>query len=82
MPKAPPRTAKSAAFAVPAAAVVRQPREIEGQLVVPPGARFTLVAARFNHFIVDRLVDGAVDALRRHGADLGNVTIVRVPGAW
>lgn len=83
MPKAPPRTAKSAAVAaVSAAPVARQPREIEGQLVVPPGARFTLVAARFNHFIVDRLVDGAVDALRRHGADLGNVTIVRVPGAW
>jgi 6,7-dimethyl-8-ribityllumazine synthase len=51
-------------------------------MVVPAGARFALVAARFNHFIVDRLVDGAVDALRRHGGDLGNVTIVRVPGAW
>lgn len=58
------------------------PREIEGKLVVPAGARFALVASRFNHFIVDRLVEGALDALRRHGADLGNVTIVRVPGAW
>ncbi len=66
-----------------AAPVVRTaPREIEGQMVVPAGARFALVASRFNHFIVDRLVDGAVDALRRHGGDLGNVTIVRVPGAW
>jgi len=75
-----PKTATpAAAAAVPA---VRAPREIEGQLVVPAGARFTLIAARFNHFIVDRLVDGALDALRRHGADMGNVTIVRVPGAW
>jgi len=69
--------------ATPVAPAVRNaPREIEGQMVVPAGARFALVAARFNHFIVDRLVDGAVDAIRRHGGDLGNVTIVRVPGAW
>jgi 6,7-dimethyl-8-ribityllumazine synthase len=57
-------------------------RVIEGTLVVPPGARFALVASRFNHFIVDRLVEGALDALVRHGAEPGNVTIVRVPGAW
>lgn len=58
------------------------PRVIEGTLVAPPGARFALVVSRFNHFIVDRLVEGALDALARHGADLGKVTIVRVPGAW
>ncbi len=58
------------------------PRELEGKLVVPPGTRFAIVASRFNHFIVDRLVEGALDALRRHGADLANVTVVRVPGAW
>jgi 6,7-dimethyl-8-ribityllumazine synthase len=58
------------------------PRAIEGTLVAPPGARFALVASRFNHFIVDRLVEGALDALVRHGADPGKVTIVRVPGAW
>ena len=34
------------------------------------------------HFIVDRLVEGALDALVRHGADAKNVTVVRVPGAW
>ncbi len=61
---------------------VREPREIEGKLVVPAGARFAIVAARFNHFIVDRLTEGAIDALRRHGGDLANVTVVRVPGAW
>ncbi len=55
---------------------------VEGGLVVPPGARFALVASRFNHFIVDRLVDGALDAIVRHGGDASRITIVRVPGAW
>lgn len=57
-------------------------QSIEGTLVVPQGARFAIVAARFNSFIVERLVEGALDALRRHGADLSKVTVVRVPGAW
>lgn len=73
---------KTATPPVAAAPVVRAPREVEGQMVVPAGARFTVLASRFNHFIVNRLVDGALDALRRHGTDMGNVTIVRVPGAW
>jgi 6,7-dimethyl-8-ribityllumazine synthase len=55
---------------------------IEGNLIVPEGARFAVVASRFNHFVVDRLVEGAVDALVRHGADAKNVTVVRVPGAF
>ena len=55
---------------------------VEGGLVVPPGARFVLVASRFNHFIVDRLVDGALDAIVRHGGDASKITIIRVPGAW
>lgn len=59
-----------------------QARVIEGNLVVPPGARFALVASRFNHFIVDRLVEGALDAIARHGGSLGRTSIVRVPGAW
>ena len=59
-----------------------EPRVIEGHLVAPKGARFAIIAARFNHFIVDRLVEGAVDALVRHGAEAANITIVRVPGAW
>ncbi|MFO0555087.1 MAG: 6,7-dimethyl-8-ribityllumazine synthase [Polyangiaceae bacterium] len=58
------------------------PRIVEGQVVVPEGARFVIVASRFNHFIVDRLVDGAVDAIRRHGGASADVTLVRVPGAW
>jgi 6,7-dimethyl-8-ribityllumazine synthase len=59
-----------------------QARVVEGTLVAPPGARFTLVVSRFNHFIVDRLVEGALDALTRHGAAPERTTIVRVPGAW
>ena len=59
-----------------------EPRTIEGNLVVPKGARFALVATRFNHFIVDRLLEGALDALVRHGADAKNLTVIRVPGAW
>ena len=58
------------------------PRVIEGNVVVPKGSKFCIVASRFNHFIVDRLVEGAVDAIIRHGGDAGMITIVRVPGAW
>ena len=57
-------------------------RVIEGTLVAPPGARFAIVASRFNHFVVDRLVEGALDALVRHGVPAEAVTVVRVPGAW
>jgi 6,7-dimethyl-8-ribityllumazine synthase len=57
-------------------------RVLEGNLIVPKGARFAIVASRFNHFIVDRLVEGAMDAIARHGGDEGSVTLVRVPGAW
>jgi 6,7-dimethyl-8-ribityllumazine synthase len=55
---------------------------VEGTLVVPKGARFALVASRFNAFIVDKLVEGALDAIARHGGDSSQVTLVRVPGAW
>jgi 6,7-dimethyl-8-ribityllumazine synthase len=58
------------------------PRVIEGNLVVPGGTRFAIVASRYNHFIVDRLVEGALDALARHGAAPDNVVLIRVPGAW
>ena len=57
-------------------------RTVEGTLVCPKGARIAIVAARFNHFVVDRLVDGALDAIARHGGDLAQVTVVKVPGAW
>ena len=57
-------------------------KSIEGALVVPEGAKFAIVASRFNAFIVERLVEGALDALVRHGGDAKNVSVVRVPGAW
>ncbi len=46
------------------------------------GARFALVASRFNSFIVDHLVQGAIDVLRRHGISEDAITLVRVPGAF
>ena len=45
-------------------------------------AKFCILAARFNSFIVERLVEGAVDALLRHGVDRDDIEIVRVPGAY
>ncbi len=56
-------------------------KSIEGGLVVE-GARFGLLVGRFNSFIVERLVEGAVDALLRHGAKREDIEIVRVPGAF
>lgn len=58
------------------------PPSLEGHLVSPAGARYAIVAARFNSFIVDRLVEGAIDALLRHGASRDHISVIRVPGAW
>ncbi len=46
------------------------------------GFRFGLIVSRFNHFITERLADGALDALRRHGAREEDLEIVKVPGSW
>jgi len=56
-------------------------RKIEGELSARD-LRIGIVAARFNEFIVDSLVRGAVDALQRLGASEKDITLVRVPGAW
>ena len=45
-------------------------------------ARYTIVASRFNDFIVESLIKGALSCLRRHGAADSNIDIVRVPGAY
>lgn len=50
--------------------------------MAPSNANFALVATRFNEFIVSSLIDGARDALRRHGVAEDAITLVRVPGAW
>ncbi|MEE4297882.1 MAG: 6,7-dimethyl-8-ribityllumazine synthase [Pseudomonadales bacterium] len=57
------------------------PKTIEGDFSASD-ARFAIVAARFNAFVVDALVDGAVDMLHRHGVARERITIVKVPGAW
>ena len=53
----------------------------EGDMT-PPAGRFALVAARFNALVVDALVSGAVDGLRRHGVPDDRVDLVRVPGSF
>lgn len=46
------------------------------------GFRFAIVVSRFNSFITDRLVEGALDALKRHGADENKIDIYKVPGSF
>lgn len=45
-------------------------------------ARYAIAVGRFNSFVVESLVSGALDALKRHGVSDSNITVVRVPGAW
>jgi len=54
---------------------------IEGKLSAK-GVRFGLVVSRFNDFINKRLMDGALDALNRHGAEDKNISIIKVPGSF
>lgn len=56
-------------------------RIVEGNLV-HSGARYAIVAARFNAFITDRLVQGALDVLAQHGVDTAVLPVVKVPGAF
>lgn len=53
----------------------------EGDVIVRD-ARFAIVAARFNEFIVESLIKGALHCLRQHGSADGEVEIIRVPGAF
>lgn len=46
------------------------------------GLKFAIIVARFNSFITDRLLAGALDALKRSGATAENIEIVKVPGSW
>ena len=57
------------------------PRIVEGNLSAA-GLRLGIVCSRFNSFITDRLVDGALDAIKRSGGDPETVTIFRTPGAF
>ncbi len=56
-------------------------REIQGELTAT-GLRFAVVTSRFNAFITERLLDGALDALNRAGAGGDSIDVVRVPGAF
>ncbi|WP_300615010.1 6,7-dimethyl-8-ribityllumazine synthase [Dokdonella sp.] len=53
-----------------------------GELRAVAGARYAIVASRWNPRIVDALVDAAVHALREHGVAEAAIDVVRVPGAW
>jgi len=56
-------------------------RVIEGDLQ-GQGIKVALVVSRFNGFITDRLLEGALDALRRHGVEEKGITVVKVPGSF
>ena len=56
-------------------------KTIEGDFVGGKG-RYALVVGRWNSFVVEHLLEGALDTLRRHGVDEKNITIVRAPGAF
>ena len=56
-------------------------RLIEGKLSIE-GAKVGIAVARFNAFVVESLLAGALDALRRGGVDVADITVVRVPGAF
>jgi 6,7-dimethyl-8-ribityllumazine synthase len=54
---------------------------IEGTLVASD-SKVAIVVSRFNSFITERLLDGAIDTWRRPGGDDASITVIRVPGAW
>lgn len=54
----------------------------EGQLIASENDKFCVILARFNDFIGSKLLSGAIDELKRHGAREENIEIVRVPGAF
>ncbi|RLK51368.1 6,7-dimethyl-8-ribityllumazine synthase [Alkalispirillum mobile] len=55
---------------------------IEGDFQNPGATRFAIVASRFNEFVVGHLVEGAADALRRHGVPDDHIDLIRVPGSF
>ncbi len=56
-------------------------RKVEGKLNAE-GIKFAIAVSRFNAFITDRLLEGAVDCIVRHGGSEENITVVKVPGAF
>jgi 6,7-dimethyl-8-ribityllumazine synthase len=62
-------------------AIEENMKTFEGQLEAK-GIKVAIILSRFNSFITERLLEGAVDALSRHGGSADNFTVVRVPGAF
>ncbi len=56
-------------------------KTIEGDLNAK-GLTFGIILGRFNSFIGERLLDGAIDAIKRHGGEENKITVIRVPGAF
>lgn len=57
------------------------PKKFEGQLIAD-GLKIGIVASRFNEFITNKLLEGAIDALKRHGVDEDAISVAWVPGAF
>jgi 6,7-dimethyl-8-ribityllumazine synthase len=55
---------------------------IEGKLSLQSSSKIAIISSRFNHIITDRLVEGAKDAILRHGGSEENIDLVLVPGAF
>lgn len=55
---------------------------IEGNIVASENFKIGIVASRFNDFVVGRLIDGALDGLKRHNVKDENITLAKVPGAF
>lgn len=55
---------------------------LSGPLTIKNGARFAILASRFNSFIVEHLIAGATDTLQRHGAESANIELIYAPGAF
>ncbi|MEL6177375.1 MAG: 6,7-dimethyl-8-ribityllumazine synthase [Myxococcota bacterium] len=56
-------------------------RTIEGNLVAT-GKKFAIVASRWNSFVSERLIEGAIDTIVRHGGSADHITLIRVPGSF
>ncbi|MHC4561763.1 MAG: 6,7-dimethyl-8-ribityllumazine synthase [Planctomycetota bacterium] len=54
----------------------------QGELVAPAGAKFAVLVSRFNEFVTGKLLNGALDALHRHGVGEGDVDVVWSPGSF
>ncbi|MDP8261404.1 MAG: 6,7-dimethyl-8-ribityllumazine synthase [Candidatus Kappaea frigidicola] len=56
-------------------------KTISADLIVK-GSKFSIIASRFNEFITSKLIDGAVDCLKRHGAKEADIKVIWVPGSF